>query len=235
MKHLFCFAKETQRGRVMFKYLSFQDNGRRPMAHRTILVAALLSALTCQAQTMYKIVDADGRITYTDRPPPASQGQAVKPFGARPTVKQAADKPADSSVIEAGLQVYYKQIIVHSAMNLCRQLPGLAPKLAGAADASTTATEAAKRWESRHAALTQQKIVVLQDLLTQAELLKVADDAQRENNALLSRLTGAPLAERLTWCQRMPATLASLEFDLASNPVLVRKLMDYQPKKTPRP
>ena len=71
----------------------------------------------------------------------------------------------------------------------------------------------------------------MHDQFTQAELLKIADNARIEDNSYLSRLTAQAPAERLVWCRKMPQTLASMEFDLASNPVLVRKIMDYKPVK----
>lgn len=45
----------------------------------TLLTASLalaLSAGALQAQTMYRIVGADGRVTFSDTPPPSSAGQA---------------------------------------------------------------------------------------------------------------------------------------------------------------
>lgn len=44
------------------------------------LIAAALAAAFAPAFAQYKIVGPDGRITYTDRPPQAGQGQAV-PLG----------------------------------------------------------------------------------------------------------------------------------------------------------
>lgn len=135
----------------------------------------------------------------------------------------------DPGPVEAALQVYTKQLIVHSAKELCRQLGGMYPNLPGVAATAAAAGQAGTQWQQRHAALAQRQIVVLQDQFTRAELLKLADDARIENNAYVSRLSRQAPAEQLTWCAQFPKTLASLEFDLAGNPVLVRQLMDYQP------
>ncbi len=48
-------------------------------AVRALPLAALLFAAAAQAQ--YKIVGPDGRVTYTDRPPAAAQGERVAPMG----------------------------------------------------------------------------------------------------------------------------------------------------------
>jgi len=196
-----------------------------------MLILAALAMPACQAQQVYKVVGADGRITFTDRPPPASPAQAVTPFGGRAPARPAPAVPAARGPIEAALQVYYKQIIVHSAKELCRQLGSMYPDLPGVAATAATAAQAGTQWQQRHAALAQQQIVVLQDQFTRAELLRMADDARIENNSYVSRLSRQPPAEQLGWCAQFPKTLASLEFDLASNPVLVRQLMDYKPVK----
>lgn len=56
------------------------DPARGTGAWRVCALAAL-AALALPAQALYKVVDADGRVTYTDRPPAASQGK-VTPLSA---------------------------------------------------------------------------------------------------------------------------------------------------------
>ena len=210
------------------------------MAYRIVIAAALLLALPCQAQGIHKVIGPDGKVTYTDRPQAPSSTAAPAPAPssspAPSRAQEAALKNFGIAAIDAAMQVYQKQIIVYSARKLCQTFsvatPGVAtPDAPGARAAAATAAQAATDWEKRHAALAQQKIVVLQDRFTQAELLELANDTRRDNEAYLARMMRAPVAEKISWCQRMPATLASLEFDLASNPHLVKTLMNYTPVK----
>lgn len=53
---------------------------RLPLLGLLGLLSLLLATAPAQAQSLFKIVDADGRVTYTDRPPPASTAK-VAPVG----------------------------------------------------------------------------------------------------------------------------------------------------------
>jgi hypothetical protein len=199
------------------------------MAQRIVGLAAFLLASLCQAQTVYKVIGPDGKIAYTDRPPPASAHTSVTTLGRPAPANEAVAKAATGRAVEASLQVYYKQIIVHSAKRLCGKL--VDETFPGAKDAAAEATRAASAWEQRHAALTQKKILVVQDALKPSELLAIANDAERQNEPYVTRLSTAPVAERVAWCKAMPKTMLSPEFDLAGNAPLVRAVMDYLPKK----
>lgn len=65
-------------------------------AVRRLPLAALLLAAAAQAQ--YKIVGPDGRITYTDRPPPAAQGERVVPLS------RIGEEPSGSAALPLELR-----------------------------------------------------------------------------------------------------------------------------------
>ncbi|MCA1854441.1 DUF4124 domain-containing protein [Massilia oculi] len=199
------------------------------MAHRTLGFAALFLAGLCQAQTVYKVVGPDGKIGYTDRPPPPSAHTVVTTLGRAAPQEDGPARAATQWAVDASLRVYYKQIIVHSAKRLCGMLAS--DNFTGAKDAAAAATRAASTWEERHAALTRKKIVVVQDALSDAKLNAIADDAKRQNEPYVMRLSVAPIAERVAWCKAMPTTLTMPEFDLAGDARVVRAIMDYVPRK----
>ncbi len=72
---------------------------RRPAPLRTL--AAVLGLLACAlpAGAQYKILGADGRVTYTDRPP-ADTSLNVTPIGRTPGARAAAAQPAANLPIE---------------------------------------------------------------------------------------------------------------------------------------
>jgi hypothetical protein len=200
-----------------------------------VLSAILLSSL-CNAQSVYKVVGPDGKVTYTDRPSPSSSAQLISTI--RPVTPNSQDVKnlpgkdgAERKAVLASLQVYYKQIIVEHAKRLCVHLAAEYPPVPGAQETLADARTAATGWNDRHASLLEKKKVVLHDILTPSELEKVADSAMRENEPIRMKLERAPAAERLNWCQQMPRTLAAPEFDLASNMDLVDTVIGYKPKR----
>lgn len=68
----------------------------------TLLFAALLCSAATSAQTLYKIVGADGKITYSDRQPEGIQGKAIK-FASAP-------KPS------AQIQTQKSKVVLYSAV-----------------------------------------------------------------------------------------------------------------------
>ncbi len=64
---------------------------------RTIVSACLLAACLPAAAQLYKWVDKDGRVTYSDRPPPAAQSKQLDfgPLGSPAAAKSAIDKDKD--------------------------------------------------------------------------------------------------------------------------------------------
>lgn len=195
----------------------------------TFLLLSALLAPVSQAQGVHKIIGPDGRITFTDRPP--ASAQSVHSVGARPIARNGPAAPLHAQQIGAALQVYHKQVIVDAAKEHCRLLAGVHRDRPGTVAASAAAAEAATRWHERHAALVRQKDVVLYDQLTRDELLKANEDARTRSHQYMSPTIVALVVDRIAWCQALPKTLASPEFDLAGQPDLVRRIMDYTPVK----
>jgi len=88
-----------------------------PTALRVASLIALLLALPAQAQ--YKVVGPDGKVTYTDRPPPAQQGKVspVATRGAAGAPSADANLPAELRQIASRYPVTLYG--VSSACDLC--------------------------------------------------------------------------------------------------------------------
>lgn len=68
-----------------------------------IAVIALLAACPATAQTVYKSVDAQGRVTYSSTPPPAETGELVErvPIEPGPTEQQQQEATQKAKELEA--------------------------------------------------------------------------------------------------------------------------------------
>ncbi len=62
---------------------AFTRTARLPLLGLLGLLSLLLATAPAQAQSLFKIVDADGRVTYTDRPPQANTAK-LAPLGRAP-------------------------------------------------------------------------------------------------------------------------------------------------------
>lgn len=76
--------------------------------HATCLIGVLvaLAAATAHAQTLYKIIGPDGRVTYTDRPPPGAPGTAMgvaapAPAGASGAARESPGGGLDPAAMAA--------------------------------------------------------------------------------------------------------------------------------------
>ncbi|RLM48579.1 DUF4124 domain-containing protein, partial [Halobellus sp. Atlit-31R] len=119
--------------------------------HRIFLLLVSLLAPLVHAQEIYKVIGADGKISFTDRPPPASSARSVQPFGGRMAARNSPATPVYSPQVEAALLVYHKEATVDLAREICRLLAGVHLYTPGTVAASTIAGEAATRWHERHA------------------------------------------------------------------------------------
>jgi hypothetical protein len=80
------------------------------VARVALAVAALLAAVACQAQVLYKWTDADGKTQYSDQPPKNFAGVVTRiepdipatPSAppVKPAPPAAAPKPAEDSIVE---------------------------------------------------------------------------------------------------------------------------------------
>lgn len=180
----------------------------------------LLAAQLCLAAPLYKVVGPDGKVSFTDQPPvsASAQVQAVKA-----PVNQAKVVDIDGDPLAASAAVYAKQTIVESGTRFCMlYAPSTAHNAVVARDA----------WRARNSAVTDKKNKVLASLMSPAERAKFGEQSERQNEDILEKMRAAPQAEKLKWCQNVPASFASPELDVSRNAILVRTIMQFKAAPT---
>ena len=186
-------------------------------AMRVTLLAFALGccAAVAHGQAVYKSVGPDGKVIYSDKPPD-DKAKTV------PNVRARAPQPEDDPVT-ASLMVYAQEVVVETAATFCaKEIPESAAAVYGARE----------RWRERNGELAEKKIVVLKDMLSDAELRYIARDTQRDNEAIVWKLRDTPRAQKEQWCRDAPAKFASREMDLSTNTAIVKTIMGYK-KKSP--
>jgi hypothetical protein len=215
--------------------------------HRAHLVASLV-ALTCAAPAavwaqghVYKQVGPDGRVTFTDKPPPEEPAAAARasPAPATPsapaaasaphskaTAKKAASEPAPvravlDPAVDKGLSVLMGyQSLVSEYLDLClTTLPTSFKRY----------DSAAQTWKTRHAAVLARYPVVLQDNYTAAEQVVIRREIQEKTRAMMAPIAAADMGRRIKWCDDNAMQLQTGKMDLPRSHV--DALMNYKPKR----
>ena len=181
---------------------------------RLRLLVLLLAAPLALAAPLYKVVGPDGKVSFTDQPPASATAQEVKA-----PVNQARVVDYDRDPLAAATAVYAKQIIVETGTRFCQ---------AYAAATAHDAVVARDAWRARNFAVTEKKNKVLASLLSLADRNKLADQSERDNEAILDRLRAAPAAQKTQWCQRLASTFAAPELDVSRNSTMVHTIMDFK-------
>lgn len=182
---------------------------------RVLLCLGLLCATGSQADPVYKIVGPDGKVTYSDSPPPGAAAEAKGGIRSR-------TPSADEDPVKAAMTVYANEIIVETAYRFCaKEIPETEPAVRQARD----------RWLARHAELRAKKIVILHDRLSMDELRALAARSERDNEAILDSMRKAPRPEREKWCRGAPQKFASPQMDLLVHLTLASTVMNYKPRR----
>jgi hypothetical protein len=184
------------------------------MTYRLLALSALLAAQLCQAAPVYKVVGPDGKVSFTDQPPASASAQALKV-----PVNQANVADQDRDPLLASMVVYGKQLTVEKGVRFCTTF---APRTAHAVVA------ARDLWKIRTAQLHDKKNKIVASRITSPNLQKMVENVENDTDAYLERMRSVPLAEKVQWCDRLPASMTSPELDATRNPTLVRTIMDYQ-------
>lgn len=183
---------------------------------RILLLASLALSQACWAAgQVYKSVGPNGVVTYSDTPPASGPAQVMDKIRARSPVPE-------NDPVTASIMVYSIEIIVETSYRFCRDsIPESAQLVLAARD----------KWMERHASLRARKIEVLKDRLSNAELHKLSNQFERDNEDILDKIRRAPRATQSEMCNAAPRTFAAPKFDLAANLTLVDTIMNYRPKR----
>ncbi len=187
----------------------------RPLRSWTVVCLLLLVVPGPRADPVYKIVGPDGKVTYSDAPPPAGAAESKSSIRSR-------TPSDDEDPVKAAMKVYANEIIVETAYRFCaKEVPETEPAVKQARD----------RWLTRHAELRSKKIVILHDRLSMDELRALAARSEHDNEAILDSMRKAPRSEREKWCRGAPQKFASPQMDLLVHLTLASTVMSYKPKK----
>ena len=122
------------------------------------------------------------------------------------------------------MSVYVKVTLVEEFYRFCRdEVPSTEPDV----------LRARNQWNEQNSALQERVKEVVNDRYTTRELLKIANETESANLAIVSKLRSAAAQEKSAWCRRAPANIAAIEMNPSRNPTLVKTLLNY--KRQPRP
>jgi hypothetical protein len=215
--------------------------------HRAHLVA-LLVALCCAAPAalwaqghVYKQVGPDGRVTFTDKPPPEEPAPAhASPAPATPSAPAAASAPQSKAnarkaaasepvpvravldpAVDKGLSVLMGyQSLVSEYLDLClTTLPTSYKRY----------DSAAQTWKTRHAAVLARYPVVLQDNYTAAEQVVIRREIQDKTRAMMAPIAASDMGRRIKWCDDNALQLQTGKMDLPRSHI--EALMNYKPRR----
>lgn len=161
---------------------------------------------------VYKHVEANGRVTYTDKPP----ANAIKPNKAEEKhilseplpqsgVQFTLPPDAESDPVKASAGVAGLYFSVEQVADFCRMnVPTTAEK----------AVEARKKWKATHEALSKKSACILREKMSGDEyrqFLAMLDAEGRKNSALLAK---ASQSEKQKICEGLPARFALPQVNL---------------------
>jgi hypothetical protein len=227
------------------------------MNWKTVVLLALAMGATssAHAQAIYKTIGPDGRVIYSDKPPvgaakpavPASPSPAADarasnkpPVGASTRPSTVATPPAQSSpslgqadasapdqgridpVLERALiRVMGNEDLLSRTEEVCLQTLPTSFKKYNAAAAS---------WKQRNAAVLAQYRRVMSEGVTESQRQLLEARVKSINDPNMAIVANAPVASRISWCDKSFQEIGSGKIDLHDAPDVSGPLMDYRPK-----
>lgn len=127
----------------------------------------------------------------------------------------AASEPDESDPLGASVVFYSQSYAIERMQGWCiRQNLGSPDAIA----------KARADWNQRHARLWEKAPKILQSQLSQQKRIDLAVRARLDNDSIENRLADAPVEQRRSWCEGLPAKISSPEMDMMSRPILVRAI-----------
>ncbi len=208
----------------------------------TLTAAAMLvlaaSVDIAHAQGLYRIVGPDGRVTYSDHPPPAvsqsgrvdvmrapggaaqgavgyTRAEAAPASGGARTASNGGPGSHEAALEEAVIGVLGMEDAVRRTETICVSMhPSAARRYSGAVD----------DWARRNA----RTVLVARRVLTREFDVPTRERIEagvREHNAVrFDAVRDAPDARRIAWCDRSVAEMAAGQMDVHDRPKLAGPL-----------
>lgn len=192
------------------------------MRPRPLATLSLLFFAHAASAEIYKVVGADGRVSYTDQPPSVATPnvQLFKHGRGRPAV--ATDEPdparrAQTRHLPTVRDVLNNNALALEGMHLCMQvLPGTMRRYGDTLDG----------WKTRNAEATERAEHILASSATPGMRAQLKAAAINDARQLLAQVRSAAPARQSSWCDNTSAELASGNMDLARQPAVARMLQN---------
>jgi hypothetical protein len=218
-----------------------------------LLAFAMGATSSAHAQAIYKTIGPDGKVIYSDKPPtgaasttstltrPAVPSSPKPAADARasnkpPVVGASAQSspsrgPADAGardearidpVLERALvRVMGNEDLLSRTEEVCqRTLPTSFKKY----------NAAATSWKQRNAAVLAQYRQVMSEGVTESQRQLIEARVKSINDPNMAIVANAPVASRITWCDKSFEEIRSGKIDLHDAPDVSGPLMNYRPK-----
>lgn len=222
------------------------------MSLRALFFSLLLlfPAITVQAQAIYKVVGPDGRVVFSDKPP-ADAGADVRvieggferkqpavavpaavaasPEASRTMAKQAGaaqpkpqSQPAqaviDPALAGAVFGVMGFEDLVLQTERICTQtLPSSFKRYSGATQV----------WRQRNTSVLARYQQALTKTITPAQRKQFEAEVKARNEKSLAPVVKAPVASRISWCDKSGVLIGKGDMDVHNKPALAGPLLSY--------
>lgn len=200
-----------------------------------VLIISCLLASGAMAQQMYKVVGADGKVTYSDRPQyeKANKLSVMKAYTLRP-VEQAA--PGAAKVASPAVPVDPNATItadVEESMVNIMTMTHIAVQnlqMCSPTDAQGKAFAAATgSWRKRNAPYIEQQKRLLMEVMSPVKRAELQDRSQA-SVAEMTRSISPTVQGRKEWCDGTIAELDSKRADINKPVMLSIPITAYKPK-----
>ena len=215
------------------------------------LVLAMGAAGGAHAQ-IYKSIGPDGKVIYTDKPPPGtvvkpatepppkplSKAAAAKAAAARAAPAEPQPQPAPSRPAEpesAARSVDRLDPVLERALTRVMAYEDLLKRteqvcLRTLPTSFKKYSAAANSWKQRNAKIMEQYRKVMAEGVTDAQRRILEGRVQSTNEASMAVVVSAEQASRIKWCDQSYGEIGGGKMDLHDEPAVAGPLMGYQPK-----
>lgn len=212
-------------------------------------VLLLLPAMTVQAQAIYKVVGPDGKVVFSDKPPADGGGSVSVIEGGFERKQAATESPAavatppvprvtkQASVAQPAPQPQPAQMVIDPALvgavfgvmgfedlvlqteRICTQtLPTSMKRYSGATQV----------WRQRNASVLVRYQQVLAKAITPVHRQQLEAEVKARNEKSLSPVVKAPVASRISWCDKSGDLIGKGDMDVHNKPALAGPLLGYR-------
>jgi Domain of unknown function (DUF4124) len=182
----------------------------RPSMLLGLALAGVLATTPAMAQGIHRSVGPDGRVVFSDMPPPGPARTAAAP-AAEGRAAQREQPPLDPALDRAITTVLSMEDLVEQTESIClKARPTAMSRYLAATDG----------WRKRNGTLASQAHRALEQPYGEAASRAVRDAVKARNERTLSPVNGAAAAARMAWCDRSMDEVVAGKLDIFDKPQL---------------